>query len=157
MRRILWLVTLVAALVAAAGASASPVETESATSSAVSATTFTIALSGPGGTGDALLALNPGGKVCYVIQVTLTTEGDVPQEPPASGLGNAHIHALSTGGIAVPLDASFTSLGDGMFIAADCVRADKDAVRTVLADPEQYYLNIHTASFAGGAVSGDLA
>ena len=157
MRRIPWLVTAVAALVVAAGASASPVESESGTTSAVSATTFTIALSGPGGTGDAVLTLNPGGKVCYVIQVTLTTEGDVPQEPPASGLGNAHIHAVSTGGIAVPLDASFTPLGGGTFIAADCVRFDKHVVRTVLADPEQYYLNIHTATFPGGAVSGALA
>jgi len=156
MRRILWLVTLVAALIAAAGASASPVDTESGTRSAVSATTFNIPLSGPGGTGSALLALNPGGKVCYVVEVTLTTPGDIPQEP-APGIGNAHIHALSTGGIAVPLDASFTSLGGGMFIAADCVRSDKDLVRTILADPEQYHLNIHTTSFPGGAVSGNLA
>jgi hypothetical protein len=86
----------------------------------------------------------------------LTTPGDIPQEP-GPGIGNAHIHAVSTGGIAVPLDATFTSLGGGTFIAADCVRSDKDVVRTILADPEQYYLNIHTTSFPGGAVSGNLA
>jgi CHRD domain len=151
MRRILLVMVLVAGLVAATEATAQP---DSGTS--VSATTFTIPLSGPGGTGTAFLAINPGGKVCYVIEVTLTTPGDVPQEP-GPGIGNAHIHTFATGGIAVHLDSTFTALGNGMFIAADCVRGDKDVVRDVLANPEQYYVNIHTASFPAGAVSGALA
>jgi hypothetical protein len=151
MRRILLLVTLVVGLIAAADAPAKP---DSDTS--VSATTFSISLAGPGGTGSALVELNPGGKVCYVIQVTLTTAGDVPQEP-APGIGNAHIHDVATGGIAIHLDSTFTALGDGMFIAAECVRGDRDVVRDVLAHPDQYYVNVHTASFPGGAVSGTLA
>lgn len=151
MRRILLVITLVAGLAIAANASARP---DSDTS--VSATTFTIPLSGPGGTGTAFVALNPGGKVCYVIEVTLTTAGDVPQEP-APGIGNAHIHDVPTGGIAIHLESSFTALGAGMFIAADCVRGDKQVVRDALAHPDQYYVNVHTASFPGGAVSGTLA
>ena len=55
------------------------------------------------------------------------------------------------------LAATFTALGDGMFIAANCVRGDKAVVRDVLAHPDQYYVNVHTASFPGGAVSGTLA
>lgn len=155
MRLILWLATLVAALVVATAVSANPADITSA-DRAISATSFTIPLSGPGGTGTAQLALNPGGKICYVLEVTLTTAGDAPQEP-APGIGNAHIHTLATGGIAVPLDASFASLGSGTFVAADCVRGEKDAVRAVLVNPEQYYINIHTIAFPGGAVSGTLA
>jgi bacterioferritin-associated ferredoxin len=149
MRWILWLVTLVAALVVATGVSASPADT-------VSASKFTVPLSGPGGSGTADLALNPGGKVCYVIVVSLTTPGDVPQEP-GPGVGDAHIHAAATGGIAFDLQSTFESLGGGTFVAANCVRADKDVVREILADPEQYYINVHTTTFPGGAVSGALA
>jgi hypothetical protein len=149
MRWILTLAMLGVALVAAAGASAAPADV-------VSSTTFTVPLSGPGGSGTADLTINPSGKVCYVIEVTLTTPGDVPQEP-GPGVGNVHIHAVATGGIAIPLEGSFESLGGGTFVAADCIRADKDAVREVLASPEQYYINVHTVSFPGGAVTGTLA
>jgi CHRD domain len=149
MRWILTLATLGVALVAAPGASAAPVDM-------VSATTLTVPLSGPGGSGAANLTMNPSGKVCYVIEVTLTTPGDVPQEP-AAGIGNVHIHAVSTDAIAVPLEGSFASVGGGTFVAADCIRADKDVVRQVLASPEQYYINVHTAVFPGGAVTGTLA
>jgi hypothetical protein len=149
MRWILRLVTLGVALVVAAGASAAPADM-------VSATTFTVSLSGPGGSGTADLTINPSGKVCYVIEVTLTTPGDIPQEP-GPGVGNVHIHALATGGIAVPLEGSFESVGGGTFVAADCIRADKDVVREVLASPEQYYINVHTFAFPTGAVTGTLA
>jgi hypothetical protein len=148
MRLTLWLVTLGVALVAAGGASAAPAD-------AVSATTFTVPLSGPGGSGTADLTINPSGKVCYVIEVTLS---DAPQEP-APGVGNAHIHVLPNppGAIAVHLEGAFESLGGGMYVAADCVRGDKDVVRDILANPEQYYINIHTAAFPAGAVAGALA
>jgi hypothetical protein len=154
MRRIILLVMLVAGLVAVAGASAR-VETDGGAAE-VSATTFTIELTGPGGTGSAFVSLNPGGRVCYVIEVTLTTPGDVPQEP-APGIGNAHIHDVATGGIAIHLDSTFTSLGGGTFLATGCVRGDKAVVRDVIAHPDQYYVNVHTASFPAGAVSGTLA
>ena len=151
MRQVLLVLALFASIVAAADATAQP---DPGTS--VRATTFTVPLAGPGGTGSAFLEINPGGKVCYVIEVTLTTPGDVPQEP-APGLGNAHLHDVPTGGIAVDLDTTFTALGNGMFIAADCVRGDKDVVRDLLAHPNQYYVNVHTTSFPGGAVTGTLA
>jgi CHRD domain-containing protein len=152
MRRILLVIALVAGLVATANGVA---KTDSDPGEAVSATTFSLDLTGPGGTGSGFVALNPGGKVCYVFEIELT-EGDVPQEPGA-GVGNAHIHVAPSGGIAVDLDSSFTSLGDGMFVATDCVRADKATVRAILANPEQYYVNIHTADWPMGAVSDFLA
>ena len=146
MRRILTVITLGVALVAIGGASAAPADV-------VSATTFTVPLAGPGGSGTAELEINPSGKVCYVIEVTLT---DAPEEP-GPGIGNAHIHVLPSGGIAIPLEGSFESLGGGMFVDAECVRGDKDVVRDLLANPEQYYINIHTAAFSTGAVTGPLA
>jgi hypothetical protein len=146
MRLILWLVTLGIALVASAGASAAP-------ANMVSATTFTVPLAGPGGSGTADLKINPSGKVCYVIEVTLS---EAPQEP-GPGVGNAHIHLLPTGAIAVPLEGTFESLGGGRFVDAACIRGDKQVVRDILANPEQYYINIHTATFPAGAVTGALA
>jgi hypothetical protein len=120
------------------------------------ARTFTISMSGPGGTGTAFVSLNPGGKVCYEIQVSLTNAGDFPQEP-APGLGNAHIHTFAGGGIAVHLESEFESLGGGTFVASRCVRSDKSVVRAILADPSGYYVNVHTVSFPDGAVMGALA
>jgi hypothetical protein len=146
MRRVLLVLTVIAAVAVTAST------TGAAT---IASTTFTSALSGPGGTGTAVVKVNPGGKICYLIDVTLTTPGDMPQEP-APGLGNAHIHYLSTGGIAVDLETTFEALGDGMFVASGCVRADRDLVRDILLNPDQYYVNIHTVAFPGGAVSGSL-
>jgi hypothetical protein len=154
MRSLAFVATLVAALALVASAVAIPEDTGSASS--VSTETFLVPLTGPGGSGSATLTLNPGGKVCYVLDVTLTTAGDVPQEP-APGLGNAHIHVRPSGGVVVPLDAAFTSLGGGRFVASDCIRADKEAVRAVLANPAQHYVNIHTATFPVSAMEGSLA
>jgi hypothetical protein len=150
MSRLLMLVAATAAVVLAAAGSVAIAQTSGAEE-------FSITLAGPGGTGTADLKLNPGGKVCYAIEVTLTTAGDVPAEPPGSGLGNAHIHVLPSGGIVVDLESTFTSLGGGTFVAAGCVRADRDVVRDILANPDDYYVNVHSVSFPDGAVSGTLA
>jgi CHRD domain len=154
MRRILLLVSAMAAI-GAAVVSTGAAQVASDAAPTTGTTTFTTSLTGPGGTGTAVLTLNPGGKVCYVIEVTLTTAGDVPREP-APGLGNAHIHALPAGAIAVDLTTTFQSLGDATFVASGCVRADKDVVRDILLNPDQYYLNVHTVAFPGGAVRGAL-
>jgi hypothetical protein len=154
MRRFLLIVAAIAA-VGAAVVSTSAAQVAADDVATTGAKTFTIALTGPGGTGSALVTLNPGGKVCYSIEVTLTTAGDMPQEP-ATGLGDAHIHVLPSGAIAVDLETTFQSLGDGMFTASGCVRADKDVVRNILLNPDQYYLNVHTVLFPRGAVTGPL-
>jgi CHRD domain len=115
--------------------------------------TFTIPLSGPGGSGTAIFTFNPGlGLVCYTIDVTLTTEGDVPAEP-APGLGSAHIHVLPSGAIFIDLEAEFVPT-DGGFTASDCVTADREAITAIFKNPENYYVNVHTVAFPGGAVSG---
>jgi hypothetical protein len=121
----------------------------------VAGRTFVIPLSGPGGSGTSVFTLNPGlGLVCYTIDVTLTTAGDVPAEP-APGLGTAHIHVRPSGGIFIDLEAQFQAT-DGGFTASDCVTADREAIIAIFANPERYYVNVHTVAFPGGAVSGDF-
>ena len=149
MRKILWLVVMTAALALAGGASA-----EIRPHGGVA--TFTVPLLGPGGTGTAYLQLGAGGVVCYEISVTLITPHDFPREP-APGVGTAHIHVLPSGAIAVDLKTNFVPLGGGVFVASGCVHADPHVVQAILANPELYYVNVHTAAFPGGAVSGTLA
>jgi CHRD domain len=123
----------------------------------VAGRTVVIPLSGPGGSGTAVFTFNPGlGLVCYTIDVTLSTPGDVPAEP-APGLGSAHIHVRPSGGIFIDLEAQFEPTGaEGGFTASDCVSADREAIVAIFQNPESYYLNVHTVAFPGGAVSGDF-
>ena len=115
---------------------------------------FTVALTGaaerpgpgdPDGSGTATLSLNPGQEeVCF----TLTVENI---GLPATG---AHIHVgdVETFGPVVvgltPPDATGTSSG--------CVTADRDLLRSILRDPDGYYVNVHTSAFPAGAVRGQL-
>jgi hypothetical protein len=121
----------------------------------VAGRTFVIPLSGPGGSGTAVFTFNPGlGLVCYTIDVTLTTPGDVPAEP-GTGVGSGHIHVRPSGGIFIDLETQFEAT-DGGFTASDCVTADREAIIAIFTNPELYYVNIHTVAFGGGAVSGDF-
>lgn len=101
----------------------------------------------PDGSGTASLRLNPGqGEVCFEITVSNITL-------PATG---AHIHkapAGAPGPVVVPLtppDASGSSSG--------CVSADRDLIRAIIQNPEDYYVNVHTVPlYAAGAVRGQLS
>ena len=37
-----------------------------------------------------------------------------------------------------------------------CVKASKSVLRTIAAHPSQYYVNVHTAKYPGGAIRGQL-
>jgi hypothetical protein len=37
-----------------------------------------------------------------------------------------------------------------------CVTADKDLIKDIRQNPENYYVNVHNAAFPGGAVRGQL-
>jgi len=100
----------------------------------------------PDGSGRAKLRLNPGqGEVCFKLKVSNIAL-------PATG---AHIHkapAGSPGPIVVPLtppDASGSSRG--------CVAADRQLIKDIIQNPEEYYVNVHNADFQPGAVRGQLA
>jgi len=116
---------------------------------------FTVALTGaaerpgpgdPDGSGLARITLNLGQQeVCFHIVVE-----DIAL--PATG---AHIHVAPVtdpGPIVVPLTAPGAT-GE----SSGCVEnVDRDLIRAILRDPENYYVNVHTADFPAGAVRGQL-
>jgi CHRD domain len=121
--------------------------------------TFTVELSpsgDPDGSGTAELTVDlRSGTVCYDIIVTGIGE---PTEP-AAGIGNAHIHSFSQGGaIAVDLDTEFVPVdgAEDTYQAIDCASAPRQDLVQVLLHPEDYYVNVHTTAFPGGAVQGTL-
>jgi len=93
------------------------------------------------------------GTVCYEIEV----EGIAAPVEPGPGVGSAHIHVLPTGGIAVNLQADFQPDNSDEFKASGCVTVASDLLPAILANPEQYYVNIHNADFPGGALAGLLS
>lgn len=100
----------------------------------------------PDGTGTARITLNQGrGQVCWSIHVEDVTL-------PATA---AHIHVAPAGdpgpvvvGLSAP-DADGNSSG--------CVTGvDRSLIKAIRQNPSQYYVNVHTTDFPGGAVRGQL-
>jgi hypothetical protein len=98
----------------------------------------------PVATGVAILRMRAGqGQVCYRLSVTNLT--------PAIA---AHIHrapAGASGNVVVPLQ---TPNAAGQ--ARGCSAATRSLVATMLAKPANFYVNVHTKEFPGGAVRGQL-
>ena len=103
---------------------------------------------GPGdadGEGTATVTLNPGkGQVCYELKV--------------SNIGTAtaaHIHAGAAnvaGPVLVNLDAPSASGS-----SKGCVDLDKAKVKDIIQNAANYYVNVHNAEFADGAIRGQLS
>jgi hypothetical protein len=66
----------------------------------------------------------------------------------------AHIHrgAAGTNG---PVVVDFAPLIDGVTVDG-CVRAPRDTINAIAADPAGYYINLHNAEFPRGAIRGQL-
>lgn len=65
----------------------------------------------------------------------------------------AHVHtgaAGTNGGPIITMDV--TGKGSDM-----CIAVEPDKLKTIIANPAGFYVNIHTADFPGGAVRGQLA
>lgn len=113
---------------------------------------FSIALTGeaespagdPVATGTATVRLRAGqGQVCYRLAAD--------NLPAASA---SHIHraaAGASGPVVIPL---FTPNAAGN--SGGCVGASRAVVKAILAGPAGYYVNVHNAEFAGGAIRGQL-
>ena len=123
--------------------------------------TFTIQLSGaaevcptaPGtcggpGTGTATITIDRNaGTVCYAI----TTQN------VALPLLAAHIHeapAGQAGPVVVPL---FTSPVNSATTSGCVTGVNKNLLKDILRNPEEYYVNVHNAPFPNGAVRGQLS
>jgi hypothetical protein len=100
----------------------------------------------PVGTGEAVIRVRRGqGQLCFTIEARNITL-------PAAA---AHIHrggAGEAGPIVVPLR---TPNAQGQ--ARGCVNVSRATVAQILASRAQFYVNVHTSDFPGGAVRGQLA
>lgn len=76
----------------------------------------------------------------------LTANGALGTAPTA-----AHIHvgaAGVAGSIVVPLGTAYSRRG--------CTTATKELIDAILANAKGYYVNVHNASYPGGAIRGQL-
>jgi len=102
----------------------------------------------PDGEGAAAVTIDPGNnQVCIDLRVanldTVTA---------------AHIHqapAGSNGPVVVPAGVSFANLPTPT--SANCVTADPARITDMIANPANYYVNVHTTTYPGGAIRGQLA
>ncbi|KAJ1446773.1 hypothetical protein M885DRAFT_545300 [Pelagophyceae sp. CCMP2097] len=75
-------------------------------------------------------------KVCFMLTTALTAT-------------SMHIHsgaAGANGDVAITLD-----------IMPGCVDSSMEAIDAVLTDPTMYYVNLHTSTYTGGAIRGQIA
>jgi len=131
------------------------------TPASAAVTTFEVALSGgdaevpdpgdPDGFGGARVKIDVRReKVCFVLvvlDIALPTIG-------------AHIHegaAGVPGDIVVPFKAPVEIGNTGIGLSTGCTRNQpRPLLRDIKNNPDQYYVNVHTSDFPGGAVRGQL-
>jgi hypothetical protein len=98
---------------------------------------------GGDGSGTASVDLNADREeICYEVSL----EG-------IEGVNASHIHAGEEGESGDPV-VTVTGLDDGG--GTGCVDADEETIEDILADPEDFYLNVHTEELPDGAGRGQL-
>lgn len=95
------------------------------------------------GSGSFSAQVNPdAGDLCYVLSVK-----DV------GNVAAAHIHEGAAGQDGKPVITIGTT-GEGL---DECVAAEPDLLKAIVAAPANYYVNVHTAEHPKGAVRGQLS
>lgn len=99
----------------------------------------------PDGRGKAKLGLFLGhGEVCFLLKVS-----DIAL--PATG---AHIHQAPAGAPG-PVVVALTAPNAKGF-SVGCVAAERELIKDIIQNPEEYYVNVHSTEFPAGAVRGQL-
>jgi hypothetical protein len=95
------------------------------------------------GTGRATIRINPRkGELCYQLRVAGVA--------PATA---AHVHEAPAG-VAGPVIVGLTAPTSGT--SKGCVAISTAQAQEIIADPADYYVNVHNAPFPGGALRGQL-
>jgi hypothetical protein len=101
-----------------------------------------------GDRGNVVVRLNAGAlRVCWSFSALKLTSKDGTSTTPTA----AHIHVGAAGvpgAVVVPFGATFTRNG--------CATTTKALIDAIVANPSGYYVNVHNASYPGGAIRGQL-
>jgi hypothetical protein len=101
----------------------------------------------PDATGFASLRLNPGqSEVCHEISWA-GVDGTVSA---------GHIHVGPAGSAGPVVVTLFTGSFAGTDSVSACVSADRELILAIMQNPTNYYVNVHSSVFPGGAVRGQL-
>ena len=105
--------------------------------------------------GTTAVRLNHGqGTVCYDMSVSnLTTAPSMAHihKAPAGDNGGIVVHLFGSGGAAAPTTTSFT-------LSNVCLSGISQAlIKDITQNPDQYYVNVHTQTFPGGEIRGQLS
>jgi hypothetical protein len=98
----------------------------------------------PDGVGSASVVAVGNNRICFSIIV------DGIAAPAA-----AHIHRGGAG-VAGPVAVALTQPTGSPGASSGCVRAPRNVVAGLRSNPGNWYVNVHTADFPGGAVRGQL-
>jgi hypothetical protein len=141
--------TLVTSLAASAALIATAAIAGPATGGAKLSTVLTGAVEVPGpgdpdGRGEAKITVNPGkSKICWEINVR-----DIDTATAA------HIHSAPAGvagPVVVTLSPPVTNNN-----STGCVTVDRSLADAIRKSPQGYYVNVHNATYPGGALRGQL-
>jgi hypothetical protein len=98
----------------------------------------------PDGSGTGTVTLNQGkGQVCFELTVANIAPANV-----------AHIHEGNTNQAGPPVVTLAPPPTNGA--SNSCLAADAELIKRIRQNPENFYINVHTADFPNGAVRGQL-
>ena len=121
-------------------------------------TTFVAVLSAENEVPGCPAGVTSGARGVAIIQIDEDT-GEISYRVVATNLPGtitgAHIH-LGPAGVAGPIEEHLqpTGLQSGLVFAGTVT--DEELANAILADPANYYVNVHTTLCTGGAVRGQL-